>query len=210
MKDLKEDTYRLFADYHFRDDTSDVKWVDTSGHRNHGWAFNMSINATETIAPKRRITQGSHAFLPVPADWDSRVGTARMTFQPEDSILSSGWDEIETGMLKIRMDYSGEIVLSLTSDQLGLPRLKFEWIGATVGTNEEYMGIENTSWTSADGCVAPISPVSVSLSNRQRLAKSIIRTDNPVGRAALGRRKRGGVVLTRFIGCPYPHPKSAN
>ena len=163
VKDLKNNTHRLFADYHFRDDTSDMKWVHTSGHRNHGWAFNMSTNATETNGPKRRITQGSHAFLPVPADWDSRVGTVRMAFQPESSILSDGWNEIETGLLKIRMDYSGEIVLSLTSDALGLPQLKFEWIGALVGTNEEYKGIEDTSWTSADGCVTLTSPVSLSL-----------------------------------------------
>lgn len=178
VKDLKENAYRLFADYHFRDDTSDMKWVDSSGHRNHGWAFNMTINATETKAPKRRITQGSHAFLPVPADWDSRVGTVRMTFQPENSILSSRLNEIETGLLKIRMDYSGEIVLSLTSDGLGLPQLKFEWIGATVGTNEEYLGIENTSWTSTDGCVAPNFPILLSLLSRQRLAKYIIRTES--------------------------------
>ena len=155
-EDLREDNHKLFADYHFRDETSDMEWVDTSGHRNHAWAFNMSINATGTNAAKRRITQGSHAFLPVPADWDSRVGTVRMSFQSGNSFLSDGWNEKDTGLLKIRMDYSGEIVLSLTSDPLGLPQLKFEWIGATVGTNEEYKGIEDTSWTSVEGFVAPI------------------------------------------------------
>ena len=63
-----------------------------------------------------------------------------------------------TGLLKIRMDYSGETVLSRTSDAFGLPQLKFEWIGNIVNTEEEYKGIEDTSWTSADGCVCPISP----------------------------------------------------
>ena len=71
------------------------------------------------------------------------------------------------------------------------------------------MGIENTSWTSADGCVAPISPVSLSLSNGQRLAKFINRTDNPVGRAALGRHQRGDVVLIR-TNTVYRIPLSAS
>ena len=55
-KDQRENTHRLFADYHFKDDTSDMKWVDTSGYRNHGWAFHMSTNATETNTVKKQIT----------------------------------------------------------------------------------------------------------------------------------------------------------
>lgn len=63
-----------------------------------------------------------------------------------------------TGLFKIRMDYSGQTVLSLTSDVFGLPQLKFEWIGNIVDTEEEYKGIEDTLWTSTDGCVCPIPP----------------------------------------------------
>lgn len=94
--------------------------------RHLGAQFNTSINATETTVVKRRIAPGSQTFLPVPADWDSRVSTVRMTFQPDNPIWSDGWKEIETGLLKIRMNYPSEIVLSLTSDALGLPQLKFE------------------------------------------------------------------------------------
>lgn len=158
MKDLEEDTHRLFAEYHFRDDTSDMKWVDTSGHRNHGWAFNTTINATDTKAVKRRIASGSHAFLPVPADWDSRVGTVRMAFQPDTSILSDRSNNKAIGLLKIRMDYSGEILFSLASDAIGLPQFKFQWLGNIVGIKGDYERIEDTSWTSADGWVFPISP----------------------------------------------------
>ncbi|KAL9136058.1 MAG: hypothetical protein Q9175_002726 [Cornicularia normoerica] len=60
------------------------------------------------------------------------------------------------------MDYSSEIVLSLTSDALGLPQLKFEWIGNIVGTKEEYKGIEDTSWTSTDGGIVALSASKVS------------------------------------------------
>ncbi|KAL2052927.1 hypothetical protein ABVK25_006868 [Lepraria finkii] len=72
-----------FSDYQIVGGTTDVKRVDSSGYWLHGYARQRTLILcnSSTAAVTRECTPESHAWLPVPADWDSRVGTARMVFQ---------------------------------------------------------------------------------------------------------------------------------
>ncbi|CAD6573017.1 MAG: hypothetical protein ASARMPREDX12_005633 [Alectoria sarmentosa] len=140
-KDQRENTHRLFADYHFKDDTSDMKdeYCQKADH--------LKI----TCFPASTSRMGLESWYCADD-------------LPAGEFNFRRWMERNrTGLLKIRMDYSGETVLSRTSDAFGLPQLKFEWIGNIVNTEEEYKGIEDTSWTSADG-------ISLSASNVSELA----------------------------------------
>lgn len=52
----------------------DMKWVDSSGHRNHGWAdHGTDIVRTDNVSEvaRKRFDQSGHAWLSVPVDWDS-------------------------------------------------------------------------------------------------------------------------------------------
>jgi len=73
----------------------------------------------------RNFTRSSYTWRPVPSDWDTRVGTARITFKlhpkvgkdhEEEGRGRSGKKEI--GLFKIRIGYIGEIIISLTCDNL--------------------------------------------------------------------------------------------
>ena len=153
VKDLQQGRHKLFADYRISDDNLSVKMVDSSGHRNHGWVIGSNILRNDSTGEiKRHFSREAYAFLPVPADWDSRVGTIRLTTQMDDELVL-GDDSVI--LLKIRIDYVGEIVISLipndtvyTSD---FPRLKFEWHTNAFIEGKEYKELEETSWTSELG-----------------------------------------------------------
>ena len=159
VKDLDEKTHGLFADYRMDQDTMDMKWVDSSGHRNHGWAG----QGTEIVrtddgneVARRRFDKGDHAWFSVPADWDARVGTARMTFQLHPEVFKEGKEEI--GLFKIRVDWTGEIVLSLKAGEVGKPLLKFQWEAPSWG-NASYKELQNAEWTSMTGCVMNLQSI---------------------------------------------------
>ena len=106
MKDLKIDNHNLFSDYQMRSDTEAAKWVDSSGNRLHGFAqTGTSINGTGE-SPAREFTANSQAWLPVPSDWDARVGTAGMTLLLDRKATS---EITQIGLFKIRVDYAGEM-----------------------------------------------------------------------------------------------------
>ena len=155
-KDLKENKHRLFADYRIDQDTMDMKWVDSSGYNNHGWAGHgteiVRTNNANEVA-RRKFGKGDHVWLPVPVDWDSRVGTARLAFQLEPEAFKEGGKEI--GLFKIRVDWTGEIVLSLKPNEDGKPLLKFQW-EAPSGGNETYKELQRVEWTSTSGCVSDL------------------------------------------------------
>lgn len=114
------------SDYQIVGDTTDVKWVDSSGYRLHGYARQGTsiLRNSSTAAVTREFTPESHAWLPVPADWDSRVGTARMVFQL-DSASWTGKQEI--WLFKIRLDYAGKLLISLKADNTFFaPSLRFQ------------------------------------------------------------------------------------
>ena len=145
MKDLKTTNFKLFSDYQMRSDTEDAKWVDSSGNRLHGFAqIGTSINHNGTSI-NRKFTANSQAWLPVPSDWDARVGTARMTFQLDRNPTS----EInQIGLFKIRVDYAGEIVISLLrSSTVDAPLLRFQWLGSFLA-KDIYTHIDDAEWTS--------------------------------------------------------------
>ena len=142
-----------FSDYQFVSDTTDVKWVDSSGHRLHGYArqgTSISRNSS-TGAITRSFTPDSHAWLPVPADWDSRVGTARMIFQL-DSACWTGKQDID--LFKIRLDYAGELLISLKAVNSTVapsaPLLRFRWLGSYL-VESQYSKIEDADWSSDVG-----------------------------------------------------------
>ena len=145
MVGLKSNKYSLFSDYQIRLDTANTKWVDSSGNRLHGFSQTGTyINRTEESIV-REFTMNSQAWLPVPSDWDARVGTVRMQFQL-DRKATSGTTPI--GLFKIRVDYAGEIVVSLvkvpTANAL---LLHFEWLGTFLAKGK-YAQIDNAEWIS--------------------------------------------------------------
>lgn len=158
VKGLNEKTSRLFADYRMNQDTMDMKWVDSSGHRNHGWAAQgtkIVRNDKGKEVARRRFDKGDHAWLSVPADWDARVGTARMSFQLHPDAFKGGKKEI--GLFKIRVDWTGEIVLSLKAGEGGRPLLKFQW-EAPSWEQAAYRKLQSAEWTSATGYVMHLHP----------------------------------------------------
>lgn len=164
--DLREDDYRLFADWNMRQDDLGIKWVDKSGHRNHGWAFGTALTPSKSDTNGREATRYfnslSHAWLPVPADWDTRVGTARMKFQLDSSTFDSDQRRDEIGLLKIRMDYAGEILFGLKILPSGLPHLTFSWLG-TYLTAPPYDTLDNVNWTSPHPLPLSVLPSSPGL-----------------------------------------------
>ena len=153
VKDLDANRHRLFADYRMDQDTMDMKWVDSSGHSNHGWAGHgtalVRTNKTTEVA-RRRFGKDDHAWLPVPVDWDARVGTARVALQVNPQAFKQG--EKEMGLFKIRVDWTGEIVLSLKLNEHGRPLLKFRWEAPCAG-DATYKELQTAEWTSKIGCV---------------------------------------------------------
>ena len=151
VADLKDEEYKLFGDWTMQEDEVDFKWLDSSGHRNHGFGA-AGTNLThdkDSGVRTRRFEEGSRAWLPVPADWDARVGTARVSF----TVDEDAWFEREEGigLFKIRMDYAGEIVLTLRRDDLfDAPLLNFEWVGSYLA-EDQYKGLDDLSWTSTKG-----------------------------------------------------------
>ncbi|KAL9638912.1 MAG: hypothetical protein Q9164_001253 [Protoblastenia rupestris] len=148
MRDLREEAWRIFGDWRVGGDEMDVKWIDSSGHGNHGFA-GKGTNTTrdsETGVVSRQFAEGDHAWLPVPADWDSRVGTMRISFR----IDKHAWLERdgEVGLFKIRHDYAGEIVLTLKSDDLfDGPLLTFHWATSFL-VDDKYKTLNDITWTS--------------------------------------------------------------
>ncbi|KAK3177040.1 hypothetical protein OEA41_008366 [Lepraria neglecta] len=143
-----------FSDYQIVRDTTDVRWVDSSGYRLHGYARQGTsiLRNSSTAAVTREFTPESHAWLPVPADWDPRVGTARMVFQL-DSASWTGKQEIR--LFKIRLNYAGELLISLKADNTFFaPSLRFQWL-STYLVEPQYSKVEDAEWTSDVGL--PIS-----------------------------------------------------
>ena len=150
VKDLRQEDWKMFGDWRIHTDENNIKWVDSSGHKNHGFAL-VGTNLTtdpDTGIVSRRFDEGSHAWLPVPADWDSRVGTVNLVFSlDEHAWIESG----EIGLLKIRNDYGGEIVVSLKSHKLDdTPLLRFDWIG-TFMSDDQYKRLDDVRWTTGQG-----------------------------------------------------------
>lgn len=145
-KDLKEQNHRLFSDYQILTDDVDRKWIDSSGFNNHAWALNgMKLIFNETSGMKyRNISAQSYAILPVPADWDVRVWSARMRFQLDSHEISEG-DGI--GLFKIRMETGGEILVRVRNDNpFPGTTVKVEWKGDQLA-KKEYQGIDNLTWS---------------------------------------------------------------
>ena len=124
--DLKSENHRMFSDYRMSTDDLDIKWVDSSGFSNHGWApkgTSLHQNSTSGLAI-RNITANSYTVLPVPADWDSRVRSVRMTYTKK---IAEGNG---VGLFKIRMEDGGEILIWVRNDNPfpGIT-MKLEWSG---------------------------------------------------------------------------------
>ena len=90
MRDLVDRDDIPFSAYEMQQDTEDIKWVDSSGNHLHGWA---PIGTTLQTLPEtdkicRRFDAKSFANLPVPVDYDARVGTISMKFQLDPDVPS--------------------------------------------------------------------------------------------------------------------------
>lgn len=150
VNDLKERRHRLFADYRMSSDDLDIKWVDSSGNNLHGFAPEGTLLSRNHTSGSvfRKIDSRSHAWLPVPSDWDSRAGTIRMILR----LVSDAWEgRSEIGLLKIRNDYAGEILISLIrEDESDTPYLRFTWL-TTYLTRNQFENIDDAEWMSDRG-----------------------------------------------------------
>lgn len=109
--DLSQKDLGLFSDYRVTLHDTDIKWVDSSGFNNHGWAPSGTPVAHDGSGVFRNITTGSYAVLPVPAGWDSRMWTARVGFRIDPRMLTPG---SEAGLFKIRFEGDGEILVRMS------------------------------------------------------------------------------------------------
>jgi hypothetical protein len=104
----------------------------------------LSVNATDRPRA-RRFDEGSYAVLAVPVDWGARVGSAAFRLK----LDRSAWEEMKfMGLMKIRTETDGEIVLSLSPDgPFSTSAVRFEWIGER-SKDEAVSRIDNVEWTS--------------------------------------------------------------
>jgi hypothetical protein len=143
-------TRAMFSDYRIASDTANAKWVDSSGYHHHGWAPSgtcLDGNATNQTQA-RHFDKGSYSVLPVPVDWDTRVGSAAFRLK----VDASRWQENKVmGLMKIRIEADGEILLSLSHHRsFGVLAVKFEWIGGW-DRDEVLSKVDNFEWTSDSG-----------------------------------------------------------
>ena len=150
MKDLKQEDHRIFSDYRMITDHTDMKMIDSSGFYHHGWATeDMSL---QTSSPSgqivRKMSPKSFAVLPVPADWDARLWSARMTFELDTKDLTAGTG---IGLFKIRMETGGEILIGVRNDN-PFPGItvKIEWHGNKLA-KKQYQTIDDKTWVSKSG-----------------------------------------------------------
>jgi len=99
-------------------------------------------------SPVRGLSPKSYAVLPIPADWDARLWTARLTFELDTSTLASGNG---IGLFKIRIETGGEILVRVRNDNPypGIT-VKVEWHGNRLA-KEEYQSIDDQRWISDVG-----------------------------------------------------------
>ena len=113
--ELKVKDHKAFSDYQADNRDHHMKWVDSSGFHNHGWAPN-GMELTEingTLA--RNITDTSFAVLPVSNGWDTREWTARMELMVDNVTPQNGF-----GLFKIRTEGEGEIVVGMAKRKFPL------------------------------------------------------------------------------------------
>jgi hypothetical protein len=141
----------LFSQYDFAVDSDDRKWVDTSGNNLHGWAPNGTALTREVDNRHvtRRFDEGSYAALPVPTDWDARVGSIHLGFKLDGHnwgvlVNQGGWmqhaiqwwhDTTKHWVLwKVRFGEAGAIDLSLerSNGDNKAPVLRLRWSRATL------------------------------------------------------------------------------
>ncbi len=125
METLVPHAQGLLASYDFSEDSSDAKWVDTSGNHLHGWAPNgTAIIHQPDESVERHFSAGSYAVLPVPADYDARVGTIHIGIRFDGHEWASN-----VQLAKLRIEGHRELLISVVRDaQPEVVRVRFQWI----------------------------------------------------------------------------------
>ena len=152
VNELKKEDKRMFSDYQMSTDSVNMKWVDSSNHNNHGWApRGMALISNETSQMSfRNVTAGSYAVLPVPADWDSRVWSARISFTIDTHQIE---EDDGVGLFKIRMETGGEILARIRNDNpYPGTTFKLEWKDNTLA-GKAYQKLDELTWMSQVGYV---------------------------------------------------------
>jgi hypothetical protein len=136
----------LLANYDFYHDDDDRKWIDSSGNNLHGWAPNGTRLHRDPLTgtTERTFDQGSWAALPVPADWDARVGAVSVIIKldsqawhsrpsppPSWNRPASWWPKRTSAWViwKLRVGKRGAIDLSLEPSHHveQSPTIRFRW-----------------------------------------------------------------------------------
>jgi len=137
MATLGPSTDTLMADYQFAHDT-DIKVIDTSGNRLHGWAphttglpFDISPFATSptAITPQqvREFRPLQFLVLPLPTDYDGRTGTLQTSLLLQNGF-ADGRDSTVT-LAQVRMDDDSKFLLRLLrSGTTGNTSVQVEWM----------------------------------------------------------------------------------
>ena len=85
IQDLKAYPNDPYAAYEISSDTEDMKWVDSSGNNLHGWALQGTLldhpTSSKDNSTCRIFDRDSYVNLPVPVNYDCRVGTVTMRFR---------------------------------------------------------------------------------------------------------------------------------
>jgi hypothetical protein len=132
VEGLVEHARGLFADFGFEGDKEDIKWVDGSGNRLHGWApvGTARVEDRGTGGQCRHFDAGSWAVLPVPADYDAREGSVVVSLRLDDVDWSQvAWEGREVLLAKIRVENRGQILLDLARRSISSheTELRFRW-----------------------------------------------------------------------------------
>ncbi|KAI9883562.1 MAG: hypothetical protein M1823_004660 [Watsoniomyces obsoletus] len=130
----------LFAAYDFSTDVSDAKWIDGSGNHLHGWGLSGTSLTRATSdggggsseMSVQHFREGSYAVLPLPRDWDPRVGSVRIGFKVDIDVWSSGQELL---LFKTSIDENGAILIKLLMGEAGQRHsfIQFIWTGASTG-----------------------------------------------------------------------------
>lgn len=145
MNGLAKNPHGIFASYDFSTDTNDAKWIDVSGNHLHGWSPNGTTITHRPGEPvSRYFSTGSYAVLPLPVDYDARVGTISMR------IKFHGLGQLsEVLLVKLRLENGRNVLISLVRGVLDRStRVRFQWTADSLLSRLKGFGGETVDWLS--------------------------------------------------------------
>ena len=151
IQDLHPENHRMFADFQSGAQAENIKWVDSSGFHNNGWAPAGTALKKSQGTRTRSIDKDSYAVLPVPSGWDAREWSIRMQIKFDASMFEkpNGF-----GLFTIRNDPFDDIVIGFKRQKYPSSfSLDFDWNDKPPmqdTTNPHVMGRLEEGWIPTD------------------------------------------------------------